>query len=170
MKIIHGMARRVTGNRAPEYGAWSNMIQRCHHPPHPYYKYYGARGITVCNEWRNSFEKFIADMGLRPSPKHSLDRIDNAGNYEPGNCRWATSMEQMSNTRRNRLITFRGKTQHRAAWARELGMYENTISQRIAKGWPVELALTTPSNSVASRLITRQLRESGQLYDPSDRF
>lgn len=81
----------------PEYAVWLQMRQRCTNPKHHKYPRYGARGIQVCPQWQANFANFIADMGRRPSPQHSLDRIDNDGNYEPGNCRWATATEQAVN-------------------------------------------------------------------------
>lgn len=84
---------------SPEYLAWINMISRCENPGLPRFPDYGGRGITICSRWRSSFEAFFADMGLRPSPRHSLDRKNNDGNYEPGNCRWATPSEQRNNRR-----------------------------------------------------------------------
>lgn len=93
----HGDNRK--GKTAPEYICWRGMIQRCEYPPFNDYKYYGGRGVKVCERWRNSYENFLADMGRKPSPKHSIDRIDPSGNYEPGNCRWATASEQRLNRR-----------------------------------------------------------------------
>ena len=88
----------------PEYGIWKNIKSRCYNPSVKGYKNYGARGIKVCDRWINSFDNFMDDMGARPSLKHSIDRIDNDGNYEPNNCRWATNTEQANNRRTNVLL------------------------------------------------------------------
>lgn len=102
-RIKHGHAR--DGCQTPEYRAWHSLIQRCTNPNIVGYKHYGGRGIRVCESWRNSFALFLLDMGEKPSPKHSIDRYpDNNGNYEPGNCRWATAKEQMDNRRPIRAI------------------------------------------------------------------
>jgi hypothetical protein len=98
--FIHGHSRR--GMWSPTYFSWQKMLQRCNNPNSDRYKYYGARGIIVCERWLHSFENFLADMGERP-PKRSIDRINNNGNYEPGNCRWATQSEQVRNSRRHKL-------------------------------------------------------------------
>jgi hypothetical protein len=81
------------------YNIWASMKARCFNPKKDKYKYYGGRGVTVCERWRNSFENFLADMGEPPSARHSIDRINNDGNYEPSNCRWATPLEQAHNKR-----------------------------------------------------------------------
>lgn len=95
-RTTHGQTS--AGGRAPEYSSWANMHTRCENPNATHYDLYGARGIKVCGRWR-SFEAFLADMGPKPTPGHSIDRINNDGNYEPGNCRWATDSEQMKNRR-----------------------------------------------------------------------
>lgn len=120
---------------------WANMIQRCHSEQNPSYPRYGGRGISVCNEWRYSFEAFIRDMG-HPPEGQSIDRVDNNRGYEPGNCRWATVKEQAANRRSSRLITHNGKTLPLIEWARMLGLHHMTISDRIARGWPLERALS----------------------------
>ena len=126
----------------PEWLAWRNMIVRCTDATCDSWRNYGGRGITVCERWMNSFESFIADMGTRPSVTHSLDRYpDQDGNYEPDNCRWATTKVQANNTRRNRFLTYQNKTQTIMQWADELGIKYSTISSRLARGDNAERAL-----------------------------
>lgn len=98
--VLHGHARSKKGPQTAEYSCWYQMIRRCENPKSHIYKYYGGRGIGVCERWRHSFTNFLADMGMRPSPKHSIDRYpDNNSNYRPDNCRWATIQQQNCNRR-----------------------------------------------------------------------
>lgn len=127
------------------YKTWLNMKDRCRNPKNPYYHNYGGRGITVCAEWDESFVAFLRDVGERPSPAHTLDRKDNNGNYEPHNVRWVTKKQQAHNMRKNRLLTFNGKTQTLAAWAEEIGLVPSTLHHRLfVAGLSVEKALTMP--------------------------
>ena len=125
-------------------GAWSSMKARCNNPRNPAYKNYGGRGITVCSRWNASLEDFHKDMGERPSPAHSIDRIDNDGDYTPENCRWATATEQANNSRNVLHIEFEGCVLGIAAWARKTGIKRGTIQYRLKAGWSVERALTAP--------------------------
>lgn len=122
--------------RAPEYRTWDKMIQRCCNPQSNSYCRYGARGIMVCERWRRSYADFLADVGRKPTPAHSLDRIDNDGHYAPGNVRWATRSEQGRNTRTNRHITIGGVTRTLAEWCELTGLSGPTIPYRIRMGWP----------------------------------
>lgn len=121
-------------NRSKEYIAWDAMIQRCCNPNNPNYKYYGAKGVKVCDRWKNSFENFLSDMGEAPSPKHSLDRKETTGSYEPNKCRWSTRIEQDRNKRRNRYLTYNGKRLIISDWASELGVCAPTINYHLSKG------------------------------------
>ena len=132
----HGMVK------APEYNAWRSMYQRCNNPNSPEYHNYGGRGIKVCSRWRESFDNFYADMGPRPSPQHSMDRIDTNGDYKPDNCRWATPLQQSNNKNDNRLITYRGQTRTLAEWTRITGISKSGLRWRLNNGWTVEDALT----------------------------
>lgn len=131
-------------SRTPEYSTWNTMFARCYNENHKSYASYGGRGIKVCERW-NQFENFLADMGERPSPKHSLDRYpDPNGNYEPGNVRWATAREQANNRRSCRMISYRGKLLSVTEAAREAGKDPSIISLRLRKGWDPVAALDTP--------------------------
>lgn len=135
-----------------EYTIWLDMRRRCYDVRCKGFAYYGKRGITMCEAWRTSFAAFIADVGQRPSSDHQIDRIDNDGNYEPGNVRWATRKEQCNNRRSSRLITFQGRTATLQAWADETGIGAPTIHCRLKAGWSVELALTALPDSTARPL------------------
>ena len=128
----HGESR--VGAYTPEYNAWSSMRRRCAARSGDKFRRYGARGITVCDRWRESFENFLADMGRKPTPKHSIDRVDNDGNYEPSNCRWATAKEQQRNRGFNRLVTIGGKERCVSEWAEVAGITHGLIQHRLAVG------------------------------------
>jgi hypothetical protein len=127
-----------------EYQVWCYIKSRCYNKKVKAFKYYGGRGITMCDRWRNSFAAFLEDMGQRPTPKHQIDRIDNEKGYEPGNCRWATKKEQMRNRSNSRLVTAKGKTQCVATWAEETGLSWDVIWMRLRLGWSDERAVTVP--------------------------
>lgn len=132
-------------HQTPEYRAWHGMRQRCENPKNRRYPHYGGRGIVVCSAWREGFSNFLADMGMRPSPDHSLDRKDNDGNYEPGNCRWATDLEQCHNRSNSVKLTHEGRTATLEEWARDTGISRPLLRKRLAAGWPAAKALYTPS-------------------------
>jgi hypothetical protein len=124
---------------------WQLMKKRCTNPASRDYALYGGRGIVVCEEWMKSFDEFYAHVGARPSSGHTLDRIDNNGNYEPGNVKWSTHAEQATNRRGTRMITHGGRTQSLSAWASEIGIKKSTLVRRIASPrWTTADALTTP--------------------------
>lgn len=130
--------------RSREYNSWSNMIGRCFNKKNHKYKDYGARGITVCKRWKK-FKNFLKDMGKRPTRYHSLDRIDNDGNYCKRNCRWSLRGAQANNTRRNRVILFRGTTKTLAQWCDCLGLSYKACLWRLNANWPTEQILTVPT-------------------------
>jgi hypothetical protein len=122
---------------------WRGMKTRCFNVNHPAYGDYGGRGITVCDQWKDSFEAFLSDMGECPEG-HSIDRANNDGNYEPGNCRWASRSEQARNTRRNRIITYRGESKTLTEHAQDAGIPMKDLWARLESGWTIEDALETP--------------------------
>lgn len=134
--VTHGMTK------SPVYSIWQSMLNRCYNANVTHYARYGARGITVCDKWHR-FENFYADMGNRPTKNHSIERLDNEGDYEPGNCIWADRKSQARNRSTNRMMTLRSKTQCLAAWAEELGWSQSTLITRVSRGWSDHRALTT---------------------------
>jgi hypothetical protein len=142
---IHGYTRK--GFTAPEYTAWRAMKSRCNVPKNPSYRHYGGRGITVCDEWSKSFPTFLKDVGARPSKYYSLERINNDGNYEPGNVVWADPITQHNNTRANHTIEAFGENLTMVQWARKTGINYFRISQRLSVGWTPERAVSQPVGS-----------------------
>jgi len=123
-------------SRSPEYRAWENARSRCYNPKNRKYHLYGARGIKMCHEWRFSFEAFIRDMGRRPSAKHSIERNDSNGNYDPGNCRWALAVEQNRNRPGyNRMVNLNGNFITVAEASEITGIKHATILSRLSMGW-----------------------------------
>jgi hypothetical protein len=120
--------------RTPEYVAWLSMRQRCSDPKHRNYPLYGGRGIAVCARWQESFNAFLSDMGEKPSPQHSIDRLDNDCGYGPNNCRWATRREQNANRRNNRLFSVGGVTRTVTDWSRASGVPARTLFNRVGAG------------------------------------
>ena len=147
MAKSHGHTTRRSNSTkrfiSSEYGTWSAMKARCKNPATIHYADYGGRGITVCERWEK-FENFLADMGPRPTPAHSLERKDVNRGYEPDNCAWVTWREQARNTRRTVHVTLNGRTQCLQDWAHELGINPNTVRRRLELGWGYERALTEP--------------------------
>lgn len=126
----------------PEYSIWRNMKNRCYNSKTQHYDRYGGRGITVCDEWRDSFETFYRDMGDRPSSEHTLDRKDNDKGYSKENCRWATKQEQGNNKSNNVFYFYDGKARTLRAWCRELNLNFATVYNRIRNlGWSFEKAI-----------------------------
>jgi hypothetical protein len=128
------------------------MRERCLRTNHPAFHRYGGRGIKVCARW-DSFLNFLEDMGPKPGDGFTLERLNNDGDYEPDNCKWATPREQGNNRSDNRLLEFRGETLTIAEWASRLGLRHTTIRMRLEKGWSVEKALT-PKLRPSTRALT----------------
>lgn len=128
----HGQS--MVGKVTSEYKTWSHIKSRCCTKTDAKYPDYGGRGIMVCDRWLESFENFFADMGKKPSPKHSLDRIDNDGNYEPSNCRWGTVEQQSRNKRSNVWLEYKGEKMIMADWAKRLNIRSVDIRWHFSKG------------------------------------
>lgn len=149
-------SRALIGERSITHGArgsdewkiWSKIKDRCFNPNCKEYPHYGARGVIMCAEWRDDFAAFLAHIGPRPSRDYSIERINNAGNYEPGNVRWATDLEQGRNRRNNRLLTVDGVTRCASEWAEVTGIKSATIINRMNKNWePTAVVGVAPSLS-----------------------
>jgi hypothetical protein len=148
----HGAASRAKPQA--EYHIWNDMIARCENPKNKGYADYGGRDIKVCRRWRHDFAAFLADVGPRPSPQHSIDRIDNNGNYELGNVKWSTRKEQDLNRRTTRWIECRGKRLPLKAWAEYVGRHPKTIAFRLNLGFSPEKALFGPIKARRGKKMT----------------
>lgn len=141
---------KIKAHDMPEYNTWHLMRSRCNPSTEAsrQRKNYAKKNIIVCDEWLNSFDNFYRDMGPKPSPKHSIDRINNDGNYCPENCRWATSLEQNRNRDSNHLLSFMGESLPISAWSEISKLNYNCLLRRSFRGWTDERALTTPMRGV----------------------
>lgn len=155
-----GVTHRMTGQ--PTYMAWAHMRQRCTNSKTRRWARYGGRGIAICERW-NSFDNFYADMGPKPSDNHSLDRINNDGDYEPGNCRWATKSEQNRNHSANHMVTYKGRRVPlvTAIEMSSTGINRNTVEGRLGRGWSIEAALDHPVDDSVWENRQRKPRRSG---------
>lgn len=150
----HGMSS------SSEFKIWSGIFARCDNPRCKEYPRYGGRGITVCDRWRRgeggkeAFTCFLEDMGPRPSLRHSVDRRDNDGNYDPGNCRWATNLEQQNNRSITKYLEFGDQRKPLTQWAREVGLPSDVVRDRLRKGYTVQRAITQPFGR--KKILTHQ--------------
>lgn len=156
---LFGARFRTHGDtKSTEHRSWNSAKNRCFNSKNAEFRNYGKRGITMCSKWVKSYSAFLKDMGRKPTPKHSLERIDVNGNYEPSNCCWATQKQQCNNKRNNRLLTFMGRTQNIQRWSEELGISKSVIWARLDDlDWTVEKTLSTPTLAIgrpAKRMIT----------------
>lgn len=145
--------KKLADSYSRTYRIWHGMKTRCLNPNAPDYHRYGGRGIKVCEKWMR-WVGFKEDMGWAPDGL-TLDRIDNDGNYEKENCRWATMSTQIRNSRKAFMIEFNGERLNLCEWASRTGLHRACISARIKAGWPPELALTTPSMNGRERALSR---------------
>jgi len=154
----------------PEYSVWGSMRARCNNPNNKRYPRYGGRGIKVCSRWNepyNGFLRFVRDMGRRPSPELTIERVDNDGDYEPDNCEWASRKQQARNRATNRHLTIDGETRTLAEWSELHGIHSATISNRLVRGWPPRVAVSAPPMSPRemqqlSAAVRREKRKRGE--------
>jgi len=147
----HGQSPTTGRASSPEYRGWTMLRDRCNNENNRFFSSYGGRGIKVCPRW-DDFNAFLADMGPRPSPGHSIDRIDGDKGYEPGNCRWATATEQSRNRKNNIVLEHDGKRMCLSEWAAETGIGYATLQMRVRAGWPTHRALTEKPNNINGRM------------------
>lgn len=141
-----------TSNRkfSKEFSTWAGMLDRCFNKNNNHFKNYGGRGITVCNRWKSSFQNFFDDMGVKPYGK-SLDRIDNNGNYELSNCRWATHREQQNNRTNNNILELYGQKDTMSNWCRKFGITTSLFDNRKRLNWSIEKIFTTPKRKLCKK-------------------
>ncbi len=151
--IASGLKRRKTFEYqgTPEYRTWSNMKNRCTNPKYELYHRYGGRGITVCDEWVNSFETFLKDMGKKPSKQHSIDRINNDLGYSKDNCKWSTKTEQANNTKNAIIVEIDGVIKPLSYWCKEKNLNKSTILMRISRGVSPQDAILQGAKNLQDR-------------------
>lgn len=160
---LRGHHLRTHGQtKLPEYTVWAAMLARCRNPKATNYRFYGGRGIRVCDRWHH-FPHFLADVGRKPDTSMTLDRIDGNGNYEPGNVRWASRLQQAQNVRHNVNITARGKTQSISVWSRETGINPITLRKRVRMGLTGEAVFQEQSTaSERAQRLARRITHRGE--------
>lgn len=139
----------------PLFNIWKAMIQRCENPNHTWFARYGGRGIRMCDRWREDFTAFAADVGERPSPRHTIDRIKGEQGYEPGNVRWALPIQQQRNRSDTLRIEWRGRIISGKEAADLAGLEIATFYYRLKAGWPIERIMTTPSTMTANKGVPK---------------
>jgi hypothetical protein len=139
----------------PMYHRWAAMMQRCYDENSHEFKNYGARGIKVCERWKESFWNYAEDLGLPPFPSASIDRVVNDGDYCPENCRWVSNKEQSTNRRTTKILEFNGKKMCIADWERKLGFCLGSLKKRFAVGLTVEQALSIPKIPKGKRIFLK---------------
>jgi len=145
-----GKSSRTHGkSHTPEHNVWLTMTQRCYNKNNPSYPDYGGRGIVMCDRWLGDkgFSNFLIDMGSRPSKNHTIERMDNNKIYSPDNCFWDTRYNQNRNKRSNHWLTVNGRKRLLVDWGNDIGVKGYTIYRRIKRGWPLELAVSLPSEN-----------------------
>lgn len=155
-------------HKTPEYRAWRGMIGRCRYQSHPRYSRYGARGITVCDRWQHDFLAFLADVGHRPTPNHSIDRINNDGHYSPDNVRWATKRVQSNNRHNTKYVPISGANVPLTFAAEETGISAKVLHQRLERNLSGDQLLKKPRNTKPLHLDAfgerKTLREWAEIY------
>lgn len=151
---LRGRETRHGDSGCLEHVSWKAMRSRCLNPKNKAFKDYGGRGIKICARWLESYENFLADMGRRPSSKHSIHRIDNDGNYEPSNCKWATSLEQSDNKRSLVILEITGLRQSAKRWAEDFDLKPSILYRRLKRGWTPYDAVTIPAGGKGNGRFT----------------
>ena len=154
--ILKGYVTIDSDLRTVEYTTWAHMKSRCYNKKNKNYKNYGGRGITICDEWKECFFNFLSDMGLKPTPQHSIERIENNKGYYKENCKWAVMLEQQNNRRSNHHITLNGETHTLAQWCRIKKLRYDSVKKRIKIGWNPQDAFEIPfTQNIALSIINK---------------